>query len=239
MKTIICCEGTTDLLMIQFVLQFKYGWTYKGYMEDKSSNRLLGRELKKGEDTAKILACGGIMKIPSELKKIYDRQMNVTRQEEVWNRIIVMIDNDTEEGTLSFLSKLNEELHTAFGEEHLNSPGKMSITNPVFGDIPIELQIQCIPQNDTGAIEKIMLEALNTDAIEENLIKECGQFIQEVTESQDRYLQRKSRVNKAIFNTYFAIRAPEEKYDERARVLNAYDWKNNKVLNSNFAFLDI
>ena len=40
-------------------------------------------------------------------------------------------------------------------------------------------------------------------------------------------------------NSYFSIRAPEEKYDERARILSAYDWKNNEILNSSFSFLDI
>ena len=42
-----------------------------------------------------------------------------------------------------------------------------------------------------------------------------------------------------IFNTYFAIRTPEEKYDERARVLKAYDWRNNPVLSQGFDFFNI
>lgn len=239
MKTIICCEGTTDLLMIQFVLQFKYGWKYKGYEEDKSNNRLLVRELKRGNDIAKIMSCGGIMKIPNELEKIFDRQMNVTKQDEIWNRIIIMIDHDTEEGTSEFLTKLNGKIQQDIRERQLNSQIQLAISNSIFGNIPIELQIQCIPKNDTGAIEKIMLEALNTDEVEDKLIKECDGFIQGIVAMQERYLQRQSRVSKAVFNTYFAIRAPEEKYDERARILNVYDWKNNEVLNSSFTFLDI
>lgn len=38
-------------------------------------------------------------------------------------------------------------------------------------------------------------------------------------------MQRKSLIAKAVFNTYFAIRTPEEKCGERSRVLRAYDWK--------------
>lgn len=60
-----------------------------------------------------------------------------------------------------------------------------------------------------------------------------------MAQNQDRYLQKKSLVAKAVFNTYFAIRTPEEKYDERARVLKAYDWEKNQVLNDSFDFLDI
>ena len=33
MKTIILCEGTTDLLMLQFVLQYKYQWKYEEFVE--------------------------------------------------------------------------------------------------------------------------------------------------------------------------------------------------------------
>ena len=84
-----------------------------------------------------------------------------------------------------------------------------------------------------------MLDALGTDEIEKNLIGECESFIQGISEKQDRYLQKKSRIHKGIFNTYFAIRTPEEKYDERARILKAYDWENNKILNESFKFLNI
>ena len=38
MKAVVFCEGTTDLLMIQFVLQYKYGWKYDGFVENTVSN---------------------------------------------------------------------------------------------------------------------------------------------------------------------------------------------------------
>lgn len=43
MKTMIFCEGTTDLLMIQYVLQYKYGWHYNGFLENAETNRLRKR----------------------------------------------------------------------------------------------------------------------------------------------------------------------------------------------------
>ena len=84
-----------------------------------------------------------------------------------------------------------------------------------------------------------MLEALATDEVEENLIKDSNDFITEMAQKQNRYLKKKSRIPKAVFNTYFAIRTPEERYDERARILKAYDWKSNETINKSFSFLDI
>jgi len=76
-----------------------------------------------------------------------------------------------------------------------------------LGNIKIDLFIISVPENEIGSIENVMLDALNTDAIEEELIDDCRTFIAEVAEKQDRYINKKSRICKAIFNTYFAIRA--------------------------------
>jgi len=46
-KTVIFCEGTTDLLMIQFVLQYRYGWKYHGFLENAETQRLLKKTLEK------------------------------------------------------------------------------------------------------------------------------------------------------------------------------------------------
>ena len=99
--------------------------------------------------------------------------------------------------------------------------------------------IKCIPENATGAIESVLLEALDTDGVENYVIKNIDQFINNMAKGQNRYLQKNSFIPKAIFNTYFAIRTPEELHKERSRVLKAYDWKNNVVLNQCFDFLNI
>lgn len=48
MRAVVFCEGTTDLLMVQFVLQYRYGWRYDGFVENTKTNRLLKRKLAKG-----------------------------------------------------------------------------------------------------------------------------------------------------------------------------------------------
>ena len=60
MKAVVFCEGTTDLLMIQFVLQYKYGWKYDGFVENTVSNRLMKRILVKDGAKIEIRSCGGI-----------------------------------------------------------------------------------------------------------------------------------------------------------------------------------
>lgn len=239
MRAVILCEGTTDLLMIQYVLQYRYDWEYEGFLENAVTNKLLKKTLKKNGANIEIYSCGGITNIPIRMKSIKDQLEYVTRKEEFIDKVIVLIDHDTVDSNRTFIEQINENLDAQFVEEDINNNTKWTINNFIFGSCQVDLCFRCLPENETGAIEKIMLEALATDEVEENLIKDSNDFITEMAQKQNRYLKKKSRIPKAVFNTYFAIRTPEERYDERARILKAYDWENNETINKNFYFLDI
>ena len=77
MKTMIFCEGTTDLLMIQYVLQYKYGWHYNGFLENAETNRLRKKTLKRDTDIVDIESCGGIMNIPKRMRDLERRYVAV------------------------------------------------------------------------------------------------------------------------------------------------------------------
>lgn len=237
MGTKILCEGTTDLLLLQFILQYKYGWVYKDFEEEPSSGRLLKRRLSRGNEILEVVSCGGIDNIPKEMKKMEDLIENATRQEEVWSHLIVMIDQDTLKTKEDFIKKTNARLKADFSAVGMNRWSCWEIENVVLGKQRIRCYIKCIPEEETGAIEAVMLEALDTDEIEHDLIRQSIGFIEDVSKRQSRYLQKKSRISKAVFNSYFSIRAPEEKYDERAKVLKAYQWEENRILDERFAFL--
>lgn len=239
MKAVIFCEGTTDLLMIQFVLQYRYGWKYQGFLENAVTNRLLKKTLIKDGASIEIRSCGGIMNIPNKMKEFQEQMEFATRTEEFFDKVIVLIDHDTSDSNRTFIDKVNENLQTHFTESDINVDRKWQVNNVIVGELEFDLYMHCIPEAETGAIETIMLEALATDDIEENLIEDSKSFIMEMVSKQSRYLQKKSLVSKAVFNTYFAIRTPEEKYDERARILKAYNWEGNEVLNKSFKFLDV
>ena len=239
MKAVVFCEGTTDLLMIQFVLQYKYGWKYDGFVENTVSNRLMKRILVKDGAKIEIRSCGGITNIPDEMRRFQEQMEYSTKKEELFDKVIILIDHDTVDSNKIFVDKLNEKLQTNFNERDINVDIKWKTDNLVFKEIELDFYISCLPEEETGAIESVMLEALVTDDIEENLVNNSEKFILYIRENQDRYLQRKSLIAKAVFNTYFAISTPEEKCGERSRVLRAYDWKNNEVLNKSFGFLDI
>ena len=239
MRAVVFCEGTTDLLMIQFILQYKYGWKYNGFLENAETNRLLKKVLIKDEASIEIRSCGGIMNIPNEMRKLQDQMEFATRRGECFSKVIVLIDHDTIDSNTDFIDKVNENLQTHFTESDINVARKWVVNNSIIGSLKLDLYMKCLPEKEIGAIETIMLEALATDAVEEKLIDDSKNFIIGMSQKQNRYLQKKSLVSKAIFNTYFAIRTPEEKYDERARVLKAYDWEKNEVLNKSFSFLDV
>lgn len=239
MNAIILCEGTTDLIMLQFMLQFKYKWKYKGFIENSVTNMLQEKSFTRNEDSLQIKSCGGIHNIPKQLRKIQERCSFAMRQEECYQKVLVMIDNDTIESKDLFIRQVNQEIGSDFSESVMNMGAlDWNIKNDVLGNITVSLLMNCIPDQHCGAIEQVMFEALQTDVIEEMLISESKQYIERMANQQSRYLQAKSRHAKASINTYFAIRFPEEKYDERARILRAFDWENNPSLSQSFRFLE-
>lgn len=239
MRTVILCEGTTDLLMIQFVLQYKYGWKYDGFTENSETNALLNKKLKKNNDIIKIINCRGIMNIPQELLKIKDIISLATKKDEFIDKVIVLIDHDTINSNKEFIDEINKKVDSQFDEININSEVTWTINSVIYENINVALFIKCVPERQTGAIEDVLLMALTTDEIEQEIIDESRQFVSSIAKQQDRYLQRKSLISKAIFNTYFSIRVPEEAYKERARTLNAFDWKSNQVLEEIFDFLNV
>lgn len=239
MKTIILCEGTTDLLMIQFVLQYKYDWQYKSYVENKEKNRLVKRTLVRENDFVDTISCGGINNIPIQVKKLKELMFNATKEQEIPSKLIMMIDHDTIHSNQEFIEQLVRETEEPIETFSMNSWNNWKVDNLIGLTIEPLLYIACIPKEAVGAIESIMLKALATDAIEEAIVTKTDSFIRNIASTQDRYLQKASRISKAVFNTYFSIRTPEEKYDERAKVIKAYNWKENEVLNSSFQFLNI
>ena len=120
MKTMIFCEGTTDLLMIQYVLQYKYGWHYNGFLENAETNRLRKKTLKRDTDIVDIESCGGIMNIPKRMQELQEQIQNTTREEELVNKVIILIDHDTVSSNREFLDKINEKIGTYFLEEDIN-----------------------------------------------------------------------------------------------------------------------
>lgn len=90
MRAVILCEGTTDLLMIQYVLQYRYDWEYEGFLENAVTNKLLKKTLKKNGANIEIYSCGGITNIPIRMKSIKDQLEYVTRKEIYINEMAVL-----------------------------------------------------------------------------------------------------------------------------------------------------
>ena len=117
-----------------------------------------------------------------------------TKKEELFDKVIILIDHDTVDSNKIFVDKLNEKLQTNFNERDINVDIKWKTDNLVFKEIELDFYISCLPEEETGAIESVMLEALVTDDIEENLVNNSEKFILYIRENQDRYLQRKSLI---------------------------------------------
>ncbi len=239
MKSIILCEGTTDLLLLQFLLEYKYGYKYKTSVVNPKSSKLKSKTLDKDKSSIEIRACDGIDNIPKELKSVIDKNI-YAQQEEVYHTIMVLIDKDTAISDMQFLSKCNYCALKGWKSFKVEEWLEYEMMTTFNETIKLKVYFKSIPEVGVGAIENVMLDALSTDSDDKIIVNKCEKFIDHIKKkhASKKYIKNESAKYKAIFNTYFAIRIPNQKYNERAKILRAYDWVNNDILNQTFSFLD-
>ncbi len=72
MKSIILCEGTTDLMFIQYFMEIAYNWVYDNKCKEKFQNAKLIKWFCKGNNRLGIVATGGVSSLPKLIGEIFE-----------------------------------------------------------------------------------------------------------------------------------------------------------------------
>ena len=256
MKSVIICEGNTDLTLIQYFLEKAYNWkyieksSYKEYSEDgtihllNTKNENDSKWMKFNEDVLCILSSGGVSGIPNMLSQILD--LNNLGSVKKFDKIVVISDRDEANGEGDFISKLTNEFikyGIKFTSEELHNCWNVAEYSDLKEDsYSINLLPLIIPFEDTGSIETFLLDALSAACeIDKKVIEQCKSFIDAIdckdNENNFKYLKHRRERTKAKFDTAFVVMTPATAFERRRTLLRSVPWEQYETIQSSFKLL--
>lgn len=240
MKSIIICEGGTDLTLIQYYLEKTANWMYsKADSRDKSYT--MKKIMKRNENTLEIGAAGSCNKIPRCFEKILNYNLVATTEERYQN-VIIISDRDEADTVGNFEAMLSTTLFNcnytyedAIGNDKWI---KCKATDCKGKSMELQVLFLIIPFEETGALETFLLDAVSKeDQYEAKIIQNVKSFVRGV-DPEKRYLNKRRYVTKADFDVYFCIRTPLSQFAERRDILKNVPWEQYKSVQSCFAKLN-
>lgn len=237
MKSIILCEGGTDLTLIQYFMEKVNGWKYHSN-RPKLFDLEQQKRFKKEDKILEIGATGGCSEIPKYFSKILAYQRIGSNFEERYENIVIITDNDeidTFDNMKATLEKLFNE-HSVTVENNIANDSWINCTceNGAQDIINFRVLLLIIPFEEEGALETFLLKAIASKDEYDNEIIEKGNIFVETVDPQKKYLVRRRYVTKAKLDVYFSIRTPVDQFTERQNILKSINWEDYEYIRNSF-----
>ena len=98
----------------------------------------------------------------------------------------------------------------------------------------IHTYLLIIPANEKGALERVIINALNDIPEETDLVQEVVQFIDSLKRELVPELNKINKANKATVGTFFNIRDPQNAMRSFAAFISKIDWSKSESLKELF-----
>lgn len=207
MKSIIICEGGTDLNLIEYFLEKTNGW---GYKTDKKEIEIFKsvKNLNKNQDILTIGESGGCTKIPKCFKSVIEKNKYSATDEERFNNIVIISDRDEIDTVDTFIKDLNNVLtDNGVDIEDRIIHDKWIMCKCLNGrglEIQFRILLLIIPFEETGALETFLLDAISKRDSYDKQIIEKGNYFVDTIDPQGKYLTKRRYFTKAKFDIYFS-----------------------------------
>jgi hypothetical protein len=245
MKSIIICEGKTDLILYSYYLSKVSGWQSlkkkeNRKLKDAIENRLSQMTIEndnqmcewyyRGDDILCIYAVGSYSGISNGLSQItsflYDSS------DEKFDKVAVVSDRDdegVEKELLKTISKTFSEKAISFiklTHNTWNSSDEFEIEgkNHKISVLPL-----VIPFNETGTIETFLLNCRREiNEGEGNLVDSANDYINELVKDEyvrNNYLSSRGIIPKSKLGAYFSVVSPNKTFEKDNEILASIPWE--------------
>lgn len=231
MTELLLVEGVSDVQLISYYLQNVYGWKHE-------RDNILGIEpldehehiesLSKNGNQLVLCGVGGNGKFAYFVER---HRINYIIVEKEISSLIVVTDRD-EASNAKIRSQINDVLEQISVES--NSWKKNSIQDSFGQEKNIYTYLLIVPANEKGALERVIIDALNDIPEQTALMGEVEQFIDALKAGLVPDLKQKNNANKATVGTFFSVRYPKKAMRSFGVFISKIDWPKSAFLKQLF-----
>lgn len=231
MTELVLVEGVSDVQLISYYLQNVYGWKHE-------RDNMLGIEpldeyehiesLSQNENQVVLCGVGGNDKFAHFVEQ---HRINYIIVEREISSLMVVTDRDEASD-----ARIRNQINVAL--EQISVESNCWKQNPIrdsFGQAKsIYTYLLIIPANENGALERVIINALNDIPEETALIQEVEQFVDALKAGLVSDLNQTNNSNKATVGTFFSVRYPKKAMRSFGVFISKIDWSKSASLNQLF-----
>ena len=231
MTELILVEGVSDVQLISYYLQNVYGWKHQ-------RENILGIEpldehehiesLSKNGNQVVLCGVGGNGKFAHFVEQ---HRINYIVVEKEISSLVVVTDRDEVSD-----AKIKNQINAALDQISVESNRwKENALQDSFGQAKsLYTYLLIIPVNEKGALERVIIDALNDIPEETDLMGEVEQFIDALKAGLVPDLNQINNANKATVGTFFSVRYPKKSMRSFGVFISKIDWSKSASLNQLF-----
>ena len=233
MTELLLVEGVSDVQLISYYLQNIYGWKYEksnilGISELDNHEHI--ENLSKGGNQLILCGVGGNGKFASFVEK---HRVNTMIVEKEISSLIVVTDRDEDTD-----AKINRRIKEVLKDITIKTGQWIgnAITDSFGQPKSIDTFLLIIPQNEKGALERVIINALKDGSEEKDkeLIREVITFIESLKEETVPELSQTNKADKATVGTFFSIKNPQNAMRSFSIHVSKVDWSKSESLKKLF-----
>lgn len=261
MKSIILCEGKTDLILLSYYLSKVIGFKSidkKEYKEYKSrlkhklnkfskinNNQDYSWYFRDEDNILCIYATGSNNNLINGLEQVIDINMNTST--ETFDKIVIISDRDDEKVE----KNITDEIFKVFDKNNikintlLHNMWNESNKYKTFGleeESTIKVLPLIIPFEETGTLETFLLNCRKTSNEADKIVIEKGDlFIEELNSNElvrTKYLNSRGNIPKVKLELYFSVVSPNSTFVEGDKILTSIPWEKYQYIRECFKELD-
>ena len=231
MTELILVEGVSDVQLISYYLQNVYGWKHE-------RENVLGIEsldehehiesLSKNGNQLVLCGVGGNGKF---VHFVEQHRVNHIIVEKDISSLMVVTDRDEASD-----ARIRNQINSALDQISVESNRwKENAIQDSFGQAKsIDTYLLIIPADEKGALERVIIDALNDVPEETALMGEVEQFIDALKAGLVPDLNQINNANKATVGTFFSVRYPKKAMRTFGVFISKIDWSKSASLNQLF-----
>ena len=232
MMELVLVEGVSDVQLISYYLQKVYGWRHErdnelGIEPLDEYERI--ESLSKNGKQVVLCGVGGSGKFAHFVERHRINHMIVEKE---ISSLVVVADRDEKSD-----ASISGTIKRSFDKISIDiGAWKKNTIQDSFGQAKsVCTYLLIIPANEKGALERVIIDALNDIPEETALIQEVEQFVDELKKGLAPDLVQPNNANKATVGTFFCVRNPKMAMRSFGVFVSKIDWSKSASLNRLFS----